>query len=111
MDDLQIKITDPEKTVVDCLDLQQYCGGIIEVAKAIKNGDLDYERLSEYALRMSNSGVIRRLGYLCDIFQKDIDLLYIKQRNYLYLDPNTGKTGNKNSKWNLIVNVDLEELE
>ena len=111
MDDLWIRITDPEKTVVDCLDLQQYSGGIIEVAKAVKYGDLDYKKLAEYALRMNNSGVIRRLGYLCDMFQKVVDLPYVKQRNYLYLDPNMGKTGSKNSKWNLILNVDLEELE
>jgi predicted transcriptional regulator of viral defense system len=111
LDDLQIKITDPEKTVVDCLDLQQYSGGIIEVAKAIKNGNLNSEKLSDYALKMNNSGVVRRLGYLCDMFNFDIELSYKKQRNYLYLDSYMEKSGSKNSKWNLIVNVDLRNLE
>jgi predicted transcriptional regulator of viral defense system len=111
LDDLQIKITDPEKTVVDCLDLQQYSGGLVEVAKAIKNGNLNSEKLSDYALKMNNSGVVRRLGYLCDMFEFDIELSYVKQRNYLYLDSIMEKSGSKNSKWNLIVNVDLRNLE
>ena len=111
IDNIKINITEPEKTVIDCLDLLQYSGGIIEVAKAIKYGSLDRDKLSEYAVNIGNSGVVRRLGYLCDLFEVDIELQFNKPRNYLYLDPFREKSGEKNSKWNLIVNVDLEDLE
>ena len=35
IEETQINITDKEKTIIDCLDKPQYCGGIIEVAKAL----------------------------------------------------------------------------
>jgi len=110
----RIYITNKEKTIVDCLDKPQYCGGIIEVAKALKSRDYDIEKLSEYAKKIGNSGVIRRLGYLTDILGIDIKLPEIKARNYLYLDPTMPKNGGKNAKWRLIINLDkrmIGELE
>ncbi|KUK17035.1 type IV toxin-antitoxin system AbiEi family antitoxin [Thermococcus sibiricus] len=110
IEEFQVPITDREKTVVDCLDKPRYCGGIIEVAKAFRE-ELGIEKLREYALRMDNSAVIRRLGYLCDYFGVDIDLKKPKTRNYILLDPTMPREGNVNSKWRVIVNVELEGLE
>ena len=107
----QIYVTDKEKTIVDCLDKPKYCGGIIEVAKALNNSNFDMEKLAEYAVKIGNSGVIRRLGYLCDYLGLQMDLPKIRTRNYLLLDPTMPKTGKVNSKWRLIVNVDIGELE
>ena len=107
----QIIITNREKTITDCLERPEYCGGIIEVAKALNNEELDYDMLSSYALKMSNSGVVRRLGYLCEQLSIPIDLPTIKTQNYLYLDPTMPKKGDPNSKWRLKVNLDLEDLE
>jgi len=107
IEDTQINITDKEKTILDCLDKPQYCGGVIEVAKALKYGsELDKKKLVEYATKIGNSGVIRRLGYLCDLFARDIALPEIKTRNYLLLDPTMSHTGSKNAKWRLIINLD-----
>ncbi|ANF22621.1 hypothetical protein A7C91_05140 [Thermococcus piezophilus] len=106
----QVSITDGEKTVIDCLDKPRYCGGIIEVAKAFRE-ELDTERLREYALRMNNSAVIRRLGYLCDYFGVDIDLPKPETRNYILLDPTMPREGHVDSKWKVIINVELEGLE
>ncbi|MBO8175045.1 MAG: type IV toxin-antitoxin system AbiEi family antitoxin domain-containing protein [Thermococcus sp.] len=110
IEEFQVPITDREKTVVDCLDKPRYCGGIIEVAKAFRE-ELDTEKLREYALRMNNSAVIRRLGYLCDYFGVNIDLPKPKTRNYILLDPTMPREGNVDSKWRVIVNVELEGLE
>jgi predicted transcriptional regulator of viral defense system len=41
IEETQINITDKEKTMIDCLDKPQYCGGIIEVVKALKNNKFD----------------------------------------------------------------------
>jgi len=112
IEDTEVSITDREKTVVDCLDKPQHCGGIIEVAKALKNEKLNKKKLSEYALRMGNSGVVRRLGYLCDTFNLTVKLPKIEARNYLYLDPTMPKKGDKSAKWRLVVNVEgLDSLE
>ena len=111
IDNVSINITDKEKTIVDCLDRPEYCGGVIEVAKALNNEIYDYDRLSRYAVNMKNSGVIRRLGYLCDYLGIPIVLPAIDSRNYLYLDPTMPKNGVTDRKWRLKVNISLGELE
>lgn len=110
IEETQINITDKEKTIVDCLDKPQYCGGIIEVAKALKNGSFDKDRLEVYANKIGNSGVIRRLGFLCDFLGIKINLPQIKTKNYLYLDPTMPLEGQRNAKWRLIINLDEKIL-
>jgi len=111
IEDVQINITDKEKTIVDCLDRPQHCGGIIEVAKALKIKELNKNQIAYYAKQIRNTGVIRRLGYLCDLLKVDIKLPDVKVRNYLLLDPSMPKKGRKNSKWKLIINLDEKVLD
>jgi len=108
IEDTQINITDKEKTIIDCLDKPQYCGGMIEVIKALKNNrkELDFKKLSEYANQIRNSGVIRRLGYICDLLNIKIKLTSPNVRNYLLLDPTMPSEQKKNAKWRLIINLD-----
>lgn len=114
IEETQINITDKEKTIIDCLDKPQYCGGIIEVAKALKNNKFDRKKLEDYAKRIGNSGVSRRLGYLCELLNIKISLPKINTRNYLLLDPTMPEKNTKNARWRLIINLDdkmLGELE
>ncbi|PKP58603.1 hypothetical protein CVT91_08285 [Candidatus Atribacteria bacterium HGW-Atribacteria-1] len=109
-----INITDKEKTIIDCLDKPQYCGGIIEVAKALKNNKFDRKKLENYVQRIGNSGVLRRLGYLSELLNIKINLPKLNTRNYLLLDPTMPEKGINNAKWRLIINLDekiLGELE
>ena len=110
IEETQINITDREKTVIDCLDKPQYCGGVIEVAKALKNENLNRGKLMEYAQQIGNSGVIRRLGYLYNSLGTDIDVPPIETRNYLLLDPTIPRKGSKNARWRLIINLDEKML-
>jgi len=107
----RIAITDKEKTIIDCFDKPKYCGGIIEVAKALKTREYNPNKLVNYAERIGNSGVIRRLGYLNDLFSLQMDISSIKTRNYLLLDPTMPKKGETNAKWRLIINTDLRGVE
>ena len=114
IEETQINITDKEKTIIDCLDKPQYCGGIIEVAKALKNNKFDRKKLENYAQRIGNSGVLRRLGYLCELLNIKIKLPKLNTRNYLLLDPTMPEKDTKNARWRLIINLDekvLGELE
>jgi len=114
IEEIQINITDKEKTIIDCLDKPQYCGGIIEVAKALKNNKFDRKKLEDYAQRIGNSGVLRRLGYLCELLNIKIKLPKLNTRNYLLLDPTMPGKDTKNARWRLIINLDdkiLGELE
>jgi len=110
-EDMQINITSREKTIIDCLDKTQYAGGIIEVAKALQTEEYDKNILVKYAKEIHNSGVIRRLGYICEFLQIPINLPKIKTRNYLKLDPILPETNKLNAKWHLIINEKLGDLE
>lgn len=110
IDDSRVFIADREKTIIDCLDKPQYCGGIIEAAKAIKSEKYDTNKLVEYAKEIGNTGVVRRLGYLLDLYEKNNNLIPVKTRNYLFLNSGLKKTGKKESKWKLVINLDEKEL-
>jgi len=110
-EETQINLTNREKTIIDCLDKPQYAGGIIEVAKAVRTEEYDKKILVKYAKKINNTGVIRRLGYICDFLQIPIHLPEIKTRNYLKLDPILPETNELNAKWNLIINEELGDLE
>ncbi len=110
IEDTRINITDSEKTIVDCLDKPQFCGGIIETAKGLKNKDLDKKKLIRYAKRIGNSGVMRRLGYLADFLSLGINIPRPKARNYLLLDPTMPHKGSTSSEWRLIINLNEKML-
>lgn len=104
IDDTEIMITDPEKTVVDCLDMPHYCGGIAEVAKALH--DVDLNRVVEYAKRSGNSTVLKRLGFLCEKMGIPIDIQPDDlSKGYPLLDPSMDSKGRANSKWKIRENV------
>jgi len=110
IEETPVNITDKEKTIIDCLDKPQYSGGIIEVAKALKTDSLNHQRLSEYALKIGNYSVIRRLGYLTEQIGIELNLPRPKSRKYLQLDPTMPQTGFNNPKWRLVVNLDTKLL-
>jgi predicted transcriptional regulator of viral defense system len=114
IEEVPVSITDKEKTIIDCLDKPQYSGGIIEVTKALKTGLLNQKKLNEYAIKIDNLSVVRRLGYLCDKLGLQLALPPIKSKKYLLLDPTMPSKGPVNPKWRLIINLDttfLDDLE
>ncbi|MBD3205936.1 hypothetical protein GF319_06285 [Candidatus Bathyarchaeota archaeon] len=112
VEDTQVKVTDREKTIIDCLDHPEYCGGVSEPAKGLQEhgGEFDLETLEEYSRRIKNTGVIRRLGYLCELYNIPISLPEVTSRNYLYLDPTMPHEGEPDSRWRLNINIDPGEL-
>jgi predicted transcriptional regulator of viral defense system len=101
-----VSITDKEKTIIDCLDKPHYAGGIIEVAKALKTGSLNYNQLSAYALRIANFAVVRRLGFLGEKMGIPLDLPPPRSKKYLLLDPTMPAKGENDPKWRLVINND-----
>jgi predicted transcriptional regulator of viral defense system len=119
IEDKQVNIASREKTVVDCLDLPQYCGGVAEAIKGLWYGyeekSLDWDTLTEYAERMGNRTIFKRLGYLAELLElpigEHISLWNSKiSSGYGLLDPAMGKTGSYNTRWNLLVNLSPGEL-
>ena len=113
-----VKVSDIERTVIDGLHLPAYCGGVTEVAKGLwmRRNDVKPERLIEYALRLGNGAVVRRLGYLLDMYKLAAPEALERIRHSLsathaVLDPMLPPEGAYVAGWRLRLNVTPEELE
>lgn len=104
-----VSITSPEKTLIDCLDKPQHCGGIIEVMKALRNGTFDRETLLAYAGQMRNAAVLKRLGFLSEKLglglERGIRIPKKSLRSFPLLDPTMPPEGRFDRRWGLRVNV------
>ena len=105
IEEIQVTVTDREKTLVDCLDRPEYAGGIVEVAKALENASLDRATLSRYARQIGNNAVVRRLGYLSERMGIPLNLPLPTSRNYLLLDPTMPRQGENDPRWRLVINT------
>jgi predicted transcriptional regulator of viral defense system len=112
-----VRVSDIEKTVLDGLQHPRYCGGLSEVAKGLwmKHGELNVARLVAYALRLKVGAVVRRLGFLLELYQiaapQELNLLQSQlTASYDLLDPTLPREGKKIASWRLLVNISSEEL-
>ena len=69
----KIQVSDLERTVIDGLKQSEHCGGFSEVAKGfwMRRDEISPHRLVDYALRLDVGAVIRRLGFLFELFEID----------------------------------------
>jgi predicted transcriptional regulator of viral defense system len=112
----QVDIATVEKTLADCADHPEYCGGITELSKALSNAaNADYETLVEYLLRMNNGAAIKRIVYLADVHGLDIprrtELADAFTTGYSKLDPTRGENGHHTSDYRLLLNVAEKDLK
>lgn len=113
----KVKVSDLERTIVDCLDNPKLCGGISELAKGLwrKRNEIDYAKLVKYVDRFDSKAVAKRLGFLLELYGIE-DKILDKLRKYvtasfIRLDPSLSSKGKYQSKWRLRVNLDSEELK
>lgn len=113
-----IKVSDRERTILDGLRQPEYAGGIPEVAKALwmSRGELKLDRLLDYAQRLRNGALTRRLGFLLELYQAapPANLERLRREltpTYDRLDPTLPKSGRFEARWRLQLNIDKSELE
>jgi len=101
--------SDPEKTLLDCLRVQDYAGGIELVYEAIPE-DLDVDRVIRYAERLDSGAVAARLGYLLERkgLLTEPSRLQALCSTYTPLDQ-SGPETNPVADWNLYANVTLND--
>lgn len=101
-------VAEPEKAIVDSLYLPKYAP-ISETFFALRNAELNVEKLLSFAKRMGSSAAMARLGYLLEsIGVKVSGELKPLPKNYVPLNPTLAKEGKKNRRWKLIINEALE---
>jgi predicted transcriptional regulator of viral defense system len=111
VDQKPFMITDPERTIIDALDLPKNVGGMGTVVSALRNSwdELNQERLREYAARIGNSGVAKRLGFLMEsLGVGDPGALRSAVKfgsGFVRLDPTLPHEGKYSRRWGLLLNM------
>lgn len=113
----KVKVSDLEKTVIDGLRQPEYCGGLTEVAKGLwmRRQDMNPGRLMEVARKTGIGAVLRRLGFLMELYQigktENLEALHhTLTETYVRLDPFLPAEGKFLRRWKLQLNVTPEEL-
>lgn len=104
------RITDREKTIVDCFDLQEYAGEFPGIVRAFVDNTWDEQKLINYAVKVNNSAAIKRMGYLAELFDLDLKgfIAFAKGKvtKTISLFDNSGTDeGNYNTSWGLRMNI------
>ncbi len=114
----RVQVSDLERTILDGLKQPSYCGGFTEVAKGfwMKRQAVDPKKIVDYALRLNVGAVIRRLGYLMELYQvqapEQLERLHLKLTDtYCSLDPDLESEGKFLARWRLRLNVGEDELK
>lgn len=113
----KVRASDLERTLLDGLRQPSHCGGFSEVAKgfSIKHQAIDPQKIIDYAVQLDIGAVIRRLGYLMELYQigSRIHWEFLQTKlttTYQLLDPELPAEGRFIAKWRLNLNVSQEEL-
>ncbi len=108
--DARVKITDPERTLIDGLCRPQYCGDFAEVLHAFDViGDrLDVARIAAYALKI-DAATVKRLGWVLE--KRGVDSARLEElarfpvKGYRTLDPTGPRKGPCNRRWMIQKNL------
>jgi predicted transcriptional regulator of viral defense system len=114
---VKLQLSDPSRTVIDVLDDPQLGGGIRHVAEIVSayfaGEHHDDARLLEYAQKLGNRAVFKRLGYLIDTLHiaapEILAACQASQSSGLSaLDPSIHSKGRILRRWNLRVNAHVQ---
>ena len=119
--EVQLQVSDREKTILDCLERYDLCGGVDEVARTLSVllEELVPSRLVDYLQRMDNQALAQRLGLilvrLSALQAVDDNLIGDVARlvgDHVYaLDPHGPAGGKVDPRWRVRENIDvLKEL-
>jgi predicted transcriptional regulator of viral defense system len=112
----QAKVSDLEKTFIDCIFKPEFAGGIIEITKAIykARARIDWNKLKKYISSFDSKAVTKRLGYILELLEIEPKMQEYLRKNigksHTLLDPTISDKGIFISKWKLYANIDRESL-
>jgi predicted transcriptional regulator of viral defense system len=113
-----VAVSDRERTLVDCLDDPSLGGGLRHTTEALasyaERSDAAWRRIVEYADRLGNRTVFKRLGYIAETLAlADQELIEACLQRVSSgtgrLDPALPDTGTTTSRWGLRINTRIEQ--
>ncbi len=117
VDGQPIQVTDRAKSVVDAADRPDLCGGIWQLAQALRGhwAEVEWPKLDEYLTRFASGAVYKRLGYLMEML--DLPIPDRMQRlagwqthltaGIAFLDPGELAGGSVCMRWRVRDNIGL----
>ncbi len=114
---VKVPVSDPSRTLVDMLDKPELGGGIRHVAEILEtyfDGEHRTDQLLlEYAERLGNRAVFKRLGYLIEVLKIDAPEVsarckHLQSSGIALLDPALPPRGPIVKRWNLRANAVVE---
>jgi len=110
MNESRIKVTDPERTLLDGLMMPQHCGDFSEVLHAfeVRAPRLDVDRIIGYALKL-DAATVKRLGWILErqgVKPERLEpLRKAPVKGYRVLDPSGPRRGPCDTGWMIQVNL------
>ena len=110
------RITDLEKTLVDCFDLSAYSGGFADLLTSFSTTQLSPEKLIAYHQAVGNKAALKRMGFLAEILDKkelSVFIAYAKSEitnTYDLFDPQGSRTGIPLGQWRLRMNIPTDQI-
>ena len=115
-----VRVTDLERTFIDNVDRPDLCGGLEETVRGFRRrrADLNADRLLRHVMRLKEPAVTKRLGFLLEIsgfgepsLLWELERIAGRSKRYVPLDTTQSqRTGQRNKRWELVINTDLEQL-
>lgn len=113
----KVRVSDIERTIIDCLYRPKYSGGIMEIVNGLcmRKEEISFEKLRKYTIKFNRIIVIKRLGYILESLglmdAKYLNQFRIKLNNkYYLLDPLLSHEKTYKNHWKLIANISPEEM-
>lgn len=113
----QYRITDAEKTIVDCFDIPKYAGGYDNLIKAFYRAPLDVAKLIAYSKATENISAIKRMAVIAELTDKKGLSSFLKfaaknvNEKFNLFNPFGEHKGEFNKKWNLRMNLSEEKIK
>jgi predicted transcriptional regulator of viral defense system len=119
-DIVKVRVTDKERTILDCIRRPDLCGGLEEVIKSIEMFRLiNTERLAAHLNSYGEQSLIQRAGFVLSLLKDKMGIpddfltglrLSVSKKLY-YLVPRMGRgTGRLDRGWNVIAPRNLDEV-
>jgi predicted transcriptional regulator of viral defense system len=116
-----LNASDREKTILDCLERFDLCGGIDEVIRTISVliEEIAADKLLDYLVQMKNQALTQRLGLILERLSTLLpidegliaDIAQLVGEHFYTLDPHGPNGGDVNPCWRIRENIDvLREL-
>jgi predicted transcriptional regulator of viral defense system len=110
VNETRVKITDPERTLLDGLMTPRYFGDFAEVLHSfrVRRPKLEVDRIVDYALKL-DAATVKRLGWVLERLEVKPSrlkrLLEAPIKGFRTLDPSGPRTGSCDSRWMIQMNL------